>query len=92
MSISSVPTNCTDCAFHRVIQDQDPTDWFNDDDVAVVCSKMNNPSQDKRSASVANRQDRRIVTSMCRPYRTQEESDTSKWCPLKPENQVTQVG
>lgn len=32
-------TNCIDCPFHQVKSDPDPNDWFNDDDVKVVCSK-----------------------------------------------------
>lgn len=32
-------TNCTNCPFHRVLPDPDPDDWFNDDDVKVICTK-----------------------------------------------------
>lgn len=31
--------NCIDCPFHTVERDPDPHDWFNDDDVKVVCQK-----------------------------------------------------
>lgn len=34
-------TNCIDCPFHSVRPDPDPDDWFNDDDVKVVCTKTN---------------------------------------------------
>ena len=33
-------TNCLDCPFHSVERDPDPDDWFNDDDVKVVCKKI----------------------------------------------------
>lgn len=29
--------NCTQCPFHQVQSDPDPGDWFNDDDVKVMC-------------------------------------------------------
>lgn len=29
--------NCIDCKHHRVEADPDPDDWFNDDDVKVIC-------------------------------------------------------
>jgi len=29
--------NCTECGEHVVLPDPDPNDWFNDDDVKVVC-------------------------------------------------------
>lgn len=32
--------NCTECENHKVVPDPDMDDWFCDDDVAVVCSKM----------------------------------------------------
>jgi hypothetical protein len=31
--------NCIDCPFHEVQPDPDKNDWFNDDDVKVVCKK-----------------------------------------------------
>lgn len=34
-------THCVDCPFHEVKSDPDPHDWFNDDDVKVVCTKVN---------------------------------------------------
>lgn len=33
----SIPDNCIDCPKHCVLADPDPTDWFCDDDVKVVC-------------------------------------------------------
>lgn len=31
--------NCLDCPHHNVLPDPDPDDWFNDDDMRVVCTK-----------------------------------------------------
>lgn len=31
-------TNCIDCPLHSVLPDPDPDDWFNDDDMKVVCN------------------------------------------------------
>ena len=33
--------NCIDCPFHDVLPDPDPNDWFCDDDVKVICRKLN---------------------------------------------------
>lgn len=33
--------NCMECQYHEVRPDPDPDDWFNDDDVKVVCMKAN---------------------------------------------------
>lgn len=76
------PTNCLDCPFHNVIPDPDPNDWFNDDDVAVVCRKMNNDKMDENSRYAADHQAFKTVTISCRPYATRRESETPKWCPL----------
>ncbi len=75
-------TNCIDCPYHEVIDDPDSTDWFNYDDVAVVCTKTKNREQKQNSDSVAERQGFRIITQMCRPYQTRAESKTPSWCPL----------
>ena len=32
---------CDQCPFHKVLPDPDPDDWFNDDDVKIVCVKEN---------------------------------------------------
>ena len=43
------PANCIDCPAHRVLADSDPSDWFCDDDVKVVCGHA------KRTVTVACR-------------------------------------
>ncbi|OGN08162.1 MAG: hypothetical protein A3J46_00800 [Candidatus Yanofskybacteria bacterium RIFCSPHIGHO2_02_FULL_41_11] len=79
---NKIYTNCIDCPNHRVIADPDPEDWFNDDDVAVVCSLELNRERGKFSG-VAYRNPLRVITSMCRPYNTRAESETPSWCPLR---------
>lgn len=32
--------NCMDCPNHKVLPDPDPDDWFNDDDIKVVCAAV----------------------------------------------------
>ena len=75
--------NCTQCPHHSVIPDPDLDDWFNTDDVAVVCVKMKNENQDVNSNHVANRQEFRLITAACRPYNTKKESEVPSWCPLE---------
>ena len=86
---TNLPVNCIDCPHHKVIADPDPEDWFNDDDVAVECQKSPNTEIGKFPKSVAYKQKLRVVTSMCRPYNTRNESETPTWCPLKEVAQPT---
>ncbi len=67
--------NCVDCPHHAVRPDPDPDDWFNDDDVLVICTRapVNKGGQYKR------------VTSACRPYNIRKECEIPNWCPLKTE-------
>lgn len=62
--------NCTQCEHHLILPDPDPNDWFNDDDIAVKCTKASTPSKD------------RYVTRSCRPYNLIKECVTPTWCPL----------
>lgn len=75
-------TNCLDCKYHKVIADPDPNDWFNDDDEAIVCTKVKNDRQDTASKWVADRQEFKVVSGSCRPYNLRKEGDIPKWCPL----------
>jgi len=74
--------NCTECEKHLVIADPDPTDWFCDDDTAVVCTLTPNPKKDLKSRHRANHSDFRAITVACRPYNIKKESDVPSWCPL----------
>jgi hypothetical protein len=42
-SITLAITSCTKCPFHKILPDPDPDDWFCDDDVKVMCTKMQRP-------------------------------------------------
>ncbi len=75
-------TNCIDCPKHRVIPDPDPDDWFNDDDVAVVCTKTPNTERKTGTRFVSDRSEFRTITVACRPYNARNESQTPEWCPL----------
>lgn len=78
----TAPENCIDCGQHEVIHDPDPTDSFNDDDMAVVCKLAMNPARDVNHRYLANRHPQRSVTMSCRPYNLRKESDRPDWCPL----------
>ena len=77
-------SSCLACAFHRVISDPDPYDWFCDDDEAIVCTKTPNPDRKKNMASkyVADHSEFRVVISGVRPHHLERESSVPKWCPL----------
>lgn len=68
-SVKLTIKNCIDCPHHSVEPDPDPDDWFNDDDVKVVCKKT------KRKDNT--------ITVACRPYQVRQESDVPRWCPLR---------
>lgn len=77
-------THCVDCEFHKVIPDPDLTDSFNYDDVAVVCTKSKNEKQNTNDERhVANRQEFKMITVLCRPYQTRKETEVPDWCPDK---------
>lgn len=79
---------CLRCQHHEVIPDPDPDDWFNDDEVAVVCNLEPNPDRDSRARRYSGRQSRRCVVFGCEPTRQHlmDGSAIPSWCPLKPEN------
>ena len=72
---------CLDCPFHKVINDSDPYDWFNQDDEAIICLKTKNPNKDLTSPHAADRSEYRHITVACRPYNLEKEADIPKWCP-----------
>jgi len=75
-------SNCIDCPNHEVINDRDPSDWFCDDDVAVVCTKTRNPTQNTQSKHASDHSPYRAITVACRPYQKRKESEIPDWCPL----------
>lgn len=74
--------SCMGCEHHKVINDPDPTDWFCDDDKAVVCTLERNPKQDVKSRYLAERSIFRAVQVGIRPYRLEKETPIPEWCPL----------
>lgn len=86
-TVNETLTNCMDCKAHKVIADPDPTDWFNDDDEAVLCTLTDgNPSHNPEDKWChANQNMHRCITVMCRPYRKRVECDIPDWCPKLPQ-------
>ena len=74
--------SCLKCPFHEVIPDPDPTDWFNADDVAVVCKKTTK-ERDLNSKYAVDRQQFKPISVADRPYQIKEEYiKIPNWCPL----------
>ena len=67
--------NCTECPAHKVLPDPDPNDWFNVDDVKVVCT----------------RKDDKSITVACRPHRIEKECSIPHWCPISLVNKEKEV-
>jgi hypothetical protein len=77
-----IPENCLDCKNSEIIPDPDPHDWFNYDDIAVVCKIVSNDKQDETSNYCSDRQKFKCITRSCRPYNDRKESGRPVWCPL----------
>lgn len=76
--------NCLNCEFHNIINDPDPFDWFCDNDVAIVCSKLKNDNLIKNSPYLSDRNEYKIIQSSLRPYEVKNVK-CPIWCPLKTE-------
>jgi hypothetical protein len=72
---------CIDCEFHETINDPDPHDWFCDDDVAVVCTLVENDKRNLESEYMSDGHKNKLVTRSCRPYRIRKETIIPSWCP-----------
>lgn len=73
--------NCIDCKNHVVVNDPDPTDWFCDDDVAVLCKLSLNKTKSKYYSS-GQLFEYEPITVSCRPHYIRKECDVPVWCPL----------
>jgi len=73
--------SCLECPYHRVIPDPDYDDWFNDDDEAIVCTKLRNDQKGKYSNSCAYNQEYKVVASMLRPHETRKFEYIPDFCP-----------
>lgn len=72
---------CVECPFSKVVPDPDPSDWFNDDDEAILCEKTpHKPKLDSKYA--ADKHEFKPVSSSLRPYETHG-VEVPTWCPLK---------
>ena len=73
--------HCVECPHHKVIHTPDPTDWFNDDDCALVCTKVKNRSKKSQFEYKA-------IDVVLRPYEVKK-CKTPDWCPLEKEDALT---
>jgi hypothetical protein len=71
---------CIDCPFHKIIPDPDPTDWFNADDEAIVCKKVERKA-DPNSKYGVDRQSFRPIDVAIRPHQTKNVK-APDWCPI----------
>lgn len=47
---------CLKCQWHKIVEDKDPDDWFNDDDQAMFCTNpKNNMEREWTSESQRNK-------------------------------------
>ena len=76
-------TLCHECPNHFVISDRDPNDWFNDDDVALVC-KLMPVTPKKDSKYLSDHSAFKVISSALRPYEVVK-TPVPVWCPLKKE-------
>lgn len=72
---------CVKCPYHKVVADPDPNDWFNDDDEAIVCTKVSQ-EPDQNSKYQSDKQSHKTIEGSLRPYQTKN-VEVPNWCPLK---------
>lgn len=72
--------NCRECLEHVVINDADPYDWFNSDDVAVACRLIPNDKKNMSSLHPADHSDFKPITVGDRPYQVKQ-VNPPEWCP-----------
>lgn len=71
---------CIECTFHKVIPDPDLTDWFNADDEAIVCTKVEK-KPDMKSEYRVDKCGFKAIDVALRPYQTKN-VDAPDWCPI----------
>ena len=73
---------CLRCEYMDIINDRDPHDWFNDDDVALICLLATNTDRNKESLYISDRHKNRAISKSLRPYEIKEYAKIPEWCPF----------
>lgn len=73
---------CMKCPNHLVVCDPDPTDWFCNDDKAVLCKLMKNDKNVQYYTASLGYFKYKPITTSCRPHHLIQETSIPKWCPL----------
>ena len=73
---------CMECPNHLVVGDPDPTDWFCDDDMAVLCKLMKNDKNVQYYMASLGYFEYKPVTTSCRPHHLKRDTEIPIWCPL----------
>jgi len=80
------PEFCVQCPFHRVDNDKDPSDWFNDDDEVLMCKKFENTIANSSDGCIDTYNEGtplpfKMIAGSLRPYETPKVEPPS-FCPL----------
>ena len=75
--------SCVSCKSHKIIADPDPSDWFCDDDVALVCTLVKNRNRKSKSRYLADKNEFKSVMVSMRPYMVEKETPIPDWCPKR---------
>ena len=81
-------TKCKNCLSSKVIIDSDPFDWFCDDDVAIVCTRVKTDGRTlaavkkRKSPYSSDYSEFKVVVSGRRPYAI-DGVEAPDWCPKK---------
>ncbi len=70
---------CIDCKFHKIVSDPDPHDWFNDDDVAMLYTKL--PPDNNSTFYGGGKTPYFMISGSLRPYEISK-VEIPKECPL----------
>jgi hypothetical protein len=74
--------NCIQCIHHKVVNDRDSDDWFNDDDCAVLCT-LTKAEKGDLGPNVGGLWEFKATAVSCRPYQIERDAIIPVWCPLK---------
>lgn len=71
---------CNSCLHVKLVSDPDPDDWFNNDDLALVC-KLMKPLENQFLSQAGLPYENALIASALRPYEVNKINRPS-WCPL----------